>query len=481
MQRRRQQARDSNAPPKPGNWVEKCLSALKSGRRTPPNNENRRGDPLQTNAAAIQAHPPSRQVRRKRPRAADYVALAAFAFAVVFHSPARATADDAAQLFRTGRAAFERQDYAAALQAFEAAARAGLSGPAVNFNIGVAAFRLGHYQRAEAAFIETARTPAMTALAHYNLGLTLLRSGDLRAAARWFERAEQEAGEERLRSLASAQLASLPPPADRTWVGYASLAAGYDDNVALVSDSSVIGVSGIDDSFAAGQFALSVPLTQSWRLDAGVVLLDYQTLDRFDQFDVQGGALYRLLTGPWTTDLGLQLAYSTLDGEGFENKRILALQTSRQLSGDWQFRARYRFNDIDGMNEFTAVGGRRHQAGVRLGWIRGPWNLGVAYELDVGNYDDEALSARRHQLAVDVEHELNEFWTLAVGAALRHSRYDVAENGEEDRTEFALAVTRVLSTRWRLVLQYAYADNDADLAGYNYDRNRISAMLAALL
>ena len=55
------------------------------------------------------------------------------------------------------------------------------------------------------------------------------------------------------------------------------------------------------------------------------------------------------------------------------------------------------------------------------------------------------------------------------------------ENGEEDRTEFALAVTRVLSTRWRLVLQYAYADNDADLAEYNYDRNRISAMLEALL
>lgn len=447
----------------------------------PPNSANRHDDPLQTNVAAIQARPPNRQAPRRRLRAADHVALAAFAFAVVFHAPAHATVDDAAQLFRMGGAAFEKEDYAAALEAFESAARAGLAGPAVNFNIGVAAFRLGRYERAKAAFIETARTPAMAALAHYNLGLTARRSGDSRAAVRWFERAEQEAGDERLRALASDQLAALPSPADRTWVGYASLGAGYDDNVALVSDSSVIGVSGVDDSFAEGQLALSVPLAQSWRLDGSIAALDYQDLDRFDQFDAQGGARYRLLAGPWATDIALRLAYTTLDGEGFENKRMLALQTAGNLSGDWQLRAHYRFSDIDGMNEFTGVGGHRHEADVRLGWTRGPWDLGVAYGLDVGDHEDEALSATRHQLAFDLEHELNAFWTLAFDAALRHSHYDAAGNGEEYRTEVALAITRLLSTRWRLVLQYAYADNDADIAGYNYDRNRISAALQALL
>lgn len=268
------QPKASNALPKLRNWVAKCLSVPGRERRMPPNSANRCADPLQTNVAAIQARPPNRQVPRRRLRAADHVALAAFAFALVFHAPARATADDAAQLFRMGGAAFEKEDYAAALEAFESAARAGLAGPAVNFNIGVAAFRLGRYERAEAAFIETARTPAMAALAHYNLGLTALRSGNSRAAERWFERAEQEAGDERLRALASAQLAALPPPADRTSVGYASMGAGYDDNVALVSDSSVIGVSGVDDSFAEGQLALSMPLAQSWRLDASIAALD---------------------------------------------------------------------------------------------------------------------------------------------------------------------------------------------------------------
>lgn len=476
------QPKAGNALPKLRNWAAKCLSAPKKERGTPPSNANRRDEPLQRSGAAIQARPPSRPVLPRRRRAADYAAaLAAFALIIIFNVPAFATADDAAELFRTGRAAFENEDYVTALEAFESAARAGLPGPAVHFNIGVAAFRLGRYQRAEAAFIETARTPAMAALAHYNLGLTLLRRGDSRAAARWFELAEQEAADERLRSLATAQLAALPPPPDRTWVGYASLGAGYDDNVALISDSSVLGVSGVDDSFAEAQLALGVPLAQSWRLDASAALLDYQDLDRFDQFDAQGGARYRLLTGPWTNDIGLQLAYTTLDGEGFENKRMLTLQASRGLYGDWQFRARYRFSDIDGMNEFAGVGGHRHEVGARLGWTRGRWDLGAAYELDVSDHDDALLSATRHQLAFDVQHEFNEVWTLAFDAALRHSRYDVAANGEEDRIEFELAIARALSTRWRLVLRYAYGDNDADLAEYNYDRNRIGAMLEALL
>ena len=60
-----------------------------------------------------------------------------------------------------------------------------------------------------------------------------------------------------MKSLATARLAQLPPPPERNWLAYGSLAAGYDDNVALVSGGDVLGVSGTDDTFAELQLAAS--------------------------------------------------------------------------------------------------------------------------------------------------------------------------------------------------------------------------------
>lgn len=396
---------------------------------------------------------------------------------------AYAGSDAAREHFQTGRAAFEAQNYAAALEAFEAALAAGLSGPAVQFNIGVIAFRLERYSRAQDAFEEAARTPQMAALAHYNLGLVTLRRGDREAATRWFSLAEQEAGDERLRGLAAAQLGELLPtiPADRSWVGYAALAAGYDDNVALISSSDVLGVSGTEDSFAELQLALSTAFDSPWRLDASLFLVDYQELDSFDQLSIQSGGRYRYVAGDWTNEVGLQLARTTLDGEGLENQRMLVLQTSTAPLPGWRARARYRYSDIDGLEDFRGLSGHRHEMSADLGRDLGPWNLRLEYRFDLSDHDDESLSARRQQLGIDLSRSLREHWSLALEAARRHSKYDLQSNGTENHTELSVAVHRDLGTRWRLIMRYAYADNDADRAEFNYQRNRISAGIEALL
>ncbi|MGH8235969.1 MAG: tetratricopeptide repeat protein, partial [Steroidobacteraceae bacterium] len=268
-------------------------------------------------------------------------------FAFLIPIAARAQSAQATHQFEIGKQAVAAQDFAAALDAFEAAAAGGLSGPAVHFNIGVCAYRLGRWSRATAAFREVARTPQMSALAHYNLGLVALGDGNRDEAARWFALAEREATDERLRSLATTQLAQLPPPPERNWVAYGSLAAGYDDNVALVSGGDVLGVSGTDDTFAELQLAAAGPLVGPWRFDGSVVLLDYQDLNSFDQLYANAGARYRLPLGDWTGDAALQLSYATLDSEGFENRRMLLLQATRTLTEEWRVRARYRFSDID--------------------------------------------------------------------------------------------------------------------------------------
>lgn len=395
-------------------------------------------------------------------------------------SAARAE-QSATQLFTTGRLAFESGDFPAALTAFDAAVRAGLSGPAVHFNIGVAAFRAGEYERAETAFVHVAQTPSMAALAHYNLGLVALRRNDREVARRWFARAGREAIDEKLRALAATQIALLDEPTSRDWFGFAALGAGYDSNVALVSAADVLGISGVDDGFVDAQFAIGGPLAQPWQFDASLAHLDYIDLDEFDQLALQGGARYRLSTGEWSNDFIAQLGYQVLDGTGFENRRTVAIQASRDIRPRWRMRARYRFNDIDGMNRFEGVTGRSHEAGVRFKRTGQPWDVEIEYRFDSSDTHDRNLAATRHRLGFDVSRQLSADWMVALDAAVRDSRYDMSANGTEFLTELAVAFTRTLSARWRLIVRYDYTHNDADRAGFDYDRNRLTAIVEATL
>jgi hypothetical protein len=351
--------------------------------------------------------------------------------------------------------------------------------PVVYFNIGVCAYRVGQWSRATAAFRETARTSSMAPLAHYNLGLVALAQDKKEQAASWFALAKREATDERLRALATEQLARLPQPAERNWYAYGSLAAGYDDNVALVSGGDVLGVSDTEDAFAELQLAFAAPLTGPWRFDAGLVMLDYQDLNSFDQLSVNAGARYRKPLGDWTGEAGVQLAYSTLDSEGFQRKAMLILQATRPLTQDWRLRVRYRFSEIDGLDGFEGLDGTRHELGVRGVWRRGPWDVTVEYRYDSTEYQAEELSFDRHQVSLDAQRDLNENWSVQLGVSHDRSSYDIAENATENRTEVTLGVSRWLSKQFRAVMRYAYANNQAELPEFDYGRSRIQAGIEA--
>ena len=283
----------------------------RNARAKQPSSARQHAGPRQKNGVASAARPtivPTRRIVRRATDLLRHAAIAVVLFAFLAPVVARAHSAEALQQFETGKQAFAAQDYATALDAFEAAAAAGMSGPAVHFNIGVCAYRLGRWSRAEAAFREVARTPQMAALAHYNLGLVALGDGKPRRSSSLVRaggaRSERTNGCDRWRRRSCAQ---LPRPPERNWLAYGSLAAGYDDNVALVSGGDVLGVSGTDDTFAELQLAAAAPLVGPWRFDGGLVLLDYQDLDSFDQLSVNAGARYRLPLGDWTGEAALQL------------------------------------------------------------------------------------------------------------------------------------------------------------------------------
>jgi hypothetical protein len=402
-------------------------------------------------------------------------ALAALLLCLLLPVTASAYSAEASQQFETGKQAFAAQDYAAALDAFEAAAAAGMTGPVVHFNIGVCAYHIGQWSRAAAAFRETARTPAMAPLAHYNLGLVAAAGHKEDQAARWFALVQREATDERLRSLATDQLARLPAPAERNWLAYSSFAIGYDDNVALVSGGDVLGVSNTEDTFAELQAAITAPLTGPWRFDGGLVMLDYQDLDSFDQLSINGSARYRLSVGDWRGEAGVQLAYSTLDHEGFESNAMLIMQATRSLAEEWRLRLRYRFSNINGLDSFQGLDGTRHELGVRGTWRRDGWDVNVQYRYDTTDYQEESLSFDRHQLLIGAQRDVDENWSVQAILVFDRSSYATADNSVEDRAEVELAVSRSFGRRWRAVMRYAYADNRAELPEFDYQRNRISA------
>lgn len=254
---------------------------------------------------------------------------------------------------------------------------------------------------------------------------------------------------------------------------------GHDDNVALVSDSEVLGISDSKDSFAEAQVALSTPLADAWRIDGGLVLLDYQDLNSFDQLSAYAGARYRWVLGEWTNDVGARLGYSAIDGAGLENRRTLSLQTTRELYPELRVRGRYSFHHLQGLNEYQGLSGNRQDFSARLVWAPADWQVGAEYLLEVADYDDATLSAQRHHLRIDVERAIGVDWLVLFEAARRHSDYDSDASGAEDRTELALTVTRTLTARWLLVVRHAYTDNKAQLREFDYRGNRISAGVEA--
>lgn len=380
--------------------------------------------------------------------------------------------------FERGNRAAEAGDWRTALEAYEAAIRAGLAGPAVHYNIGVAAFRSGDLSRAQAAFLEVARTPAMAPLAHYNLGLVEQASGDAAAARHWFSRVLAESDDERLADLAAAQLATEPRrPEARNWSVFTALGAGHDDNVALLSDADLIGASGVADEFVEALFVVGGPLDTPWRLAATVARVDYLELDQFDQLAFNGTARYRHERGRWIQEAAVDLTEVTLDGDDFESRAALTLQTESRARAGRSVRVRYRLVGVSGHGDFEGLSGTLHDLDIRMVWQRDGLDLAGTVNIDASNHRDPALSSVALQIGLDARWRFATAWVAELGGGVRRSRFDDDMNGsrEEDRFVATAAIGRDAGRHCRVVARYAYADNDSTRAEYDYAANRVSA------
>jgi len=388
--------------------------------------------------------------------------------------------------FDAGVAAVAEEDFASALEAFESAADRGLSGPAVHYNIGVCAWELGDLDRAEAAFMVVARDPGMAALALYNLGLVSLRRGDENRAAALFEQALDQGDDDTLRQLAAARLSELRPaePAraapPRLTVFLASY-AGYDDNVALIGDAELLGVSDTGSALIETQLAAIAPLAYGFRLEGGAYWLQYNQLDEYDQSGLALDLLHRRAMGEWTGEVGVGAAFSRLDGERFEDQRSVALRAARALAGGWDLRLGYRYDDIDGNQPFTGLSGDRHDASLRLQRHMPGQRLRLEYRLEMNDRSSKELSPDRHRLEAEWITAMPAGLQGSIGLAWRDSRYSLDdENWSERRLIASVGLLGQVTRHWAWVLRYDWLDNDGSVDEFEYSRQRVVAGVEGL-
>ena len=386
--------------------------------------------------------------------------------------------------FAAGAAAFEQGDYLRALGLFERARSQGADSAALLYNIGVCQYRVGDFAEAEGTFRDlAAHYPSFAALAEYNRGLALLALQRRDDAATAFTRARTE-GDERLAALADSALAELrtasQPPAPQRWRGYFSVAAGHDDNVALVDELSlpanVAAASPLIElvGYARRQTLTRIPL----RVDLSGYVVRYADSAVFDQSAFRVDASFLLNAGGgWRFEAGPYFSNSTLDGDGFERTLGAQLLAIRSLGERLALDVRVVYDDIESPSaRFDFVSGHRER--VRFGLERNDADrrLRATYEFESQNRADPGVSPDRNRLALSVSQRLGGRWFGDAGLAYRTSRYDALAVPRNERlVELTLGARRELQRGWLLNADYRWADNNSNIALFGYTSRRVTA------
>jgi tetratricopeptide (TPR) repeat protein len=382
--------------------------------------------------------------------------------------------------FAAATAAFEIGDFEQALRLFQAALAAGADSPALHYNIGVCQYRLGDHAAAAATFGRLGeRFPSFAPIAEYNRGLALLALGETEAARAAFERARRE-GDEALAGLAASALASLEPAAAprSRWLGYFDLAAGHDDNIALIDELSLPATLSASSSFteifgyASRRFGQRVP----FRLDFSGYVVRYADAPEFDQEALRIDSAFEWSPGAWRIEAGPRVAQSTLDGDGFERALGTGVLARRSISQRVTFDAQLVYDDVTAASSrFDFIEGTRERLRIGLDGRMERQRVRVGYEIETNDRVSAGVSPSRDRFDMNYQRRFGGFWSLDGTVAYRSSDYDeISPPREEDLLEVVATGRRSLPKGWLFGAEYRLADNDASVAQYSYRSHRFS-------
>jgi len=409
-----------------------------------------------------------------------------------------ALASPAAKLFEEGIGAARVGDYDLAAERFEGARAAGNESPVLLYNLAVAYFQSGRFAAAEATFRELSGYAEWAALAAYNQGLALRAMGREEAALERFQRAADLAVEPRLRALVDAALpapAAAPEPERTPWFGVVSLAAGYDDNVAL-SGTLAAEDGGEGDVFLETLVAASRPLrpgTADARDELNVTAL-YRAHPELDSFDFGALAVSfdrRAAAGPWRWLGGVSGAVNSAGSDYFASVLSARLELQRPgLAPGW--RAEQTLSVLAGGSAFDYLSGWRYR--LQLDRVRDGTqsSLRFGYRLEINGRDDLALgeeffsfSPLRHRFFVRLNWRAHPAWRLQGGLEWEINAYAddnrffdgagqlITEARDQRLLNGFLRLIRPLDDRWRVWSEVQINDSDSELRRYDYRSQRL--------
>lgn len=407
--------------------------------------------------------------------------------------------EDGRQPLQAGIAAFNRGDLEQARSLLEAASAHGLDSSALHYNLGVVYYRLELYELSREQF-QTLLGTSHEDLARYNLGLVAQAQGGHDQEARsWFQKVAENAQQKKLRRLARLQLQSgaiASAPAPRSWLGFAALTTGYEDNLALLPDSAA---SDQSDSFSelvlAGQgpvleLADSASATNTLHLSGSLLRRHYHTESDFSSDAARLGLAWVSRGSLVRREIGLQQSYFRVGADSRELHSSLVLRYRRDHCGGDVSGSRCKLSltasRVSPFSGFEAYEGMRYRAraGYRRDWNN--WRASGRLGLEFNNRDDirdgdqfVSVSPRRQEVSLGLDYLGWRTWTLGAELGYRYSDYPDAyrlasdpdrESGRrrDHRYSAELTADYVLSAAWTVTGLASYRENESSLKQYRY-------------
>jgi hypothetical protein len=385
--------------------------------------------------------------------------------------------------FAAASSAFSDGDYLRALALFEDARNAGSQGPSVQYNIGVCQYRLGLFDEAALTFRALADDyPAMRELALYNLGLVRTQQDRTAEARTLFSQVREDSNDGKLVALAEAMLRRTAPArsavARPAWNRLVDINIGYDDNVALIDEASVPATQSVGSAFTDLLGVISGPRRSQpgFRFDGSAYLVAYGDASQFDQTAIRAAGSYEWALANWRLEVGPQFNFSTLDGDGFEQRLGIGALARRRLTASAWLTLRATHDEIDNASSrFAYIEGSRDQLGVSVDLIGGTGRLTLGYDIESNDRADPGVSPSRNRLWVRYRYSSSPDWSTDARLALRNSSYDdLAIPRDEDLIDLTLGYTRRFAGGWEASGGLRWSDNDSNISLLTYSRSRFN-------
>lgn len=418
---------------------------------------------------------------------------------------AAATAQDA---FRAGVTAYRAGRYEAALKHFETAERRGMRHPNLELNLGLTHYRLGRYDEAQTRLERLRRDLRYTAIADYHLGLIAAQTGRREDAAEYFEAAQFETANPRVRNMVLIALlrmdnlgldqdpfaTSAAHPRPRF---YARASAGLDSNPELGSgadalDRPVTDVVGEGAGFADLRADLELPFLVSpvgeTALRGEVQARPYLGDSGYDELGGSAALRQSWRTLNWRMGLIGEGGASWLDGEAYASTGSASIDARREFETSTVTLIAETMQ-VRGEGHYAYLDGWRHRAGAEMGQAYGLWRGRTNYEYEVNDradltQDDEFSSYSPRRQVVGLAAAAPSWRNVLFEGRLRYrdSRYPednrfavaggIAVQRRDDRLLTAGLRGRLRGGEtWNWLGDLQYNRNTSTIGEYNHTRH----------